>query len=251
MYRSLDLSYAEQRPDHSRYAYNISASYFTPAPSDIELDKAIANFAALGLNGVAGMSGPMGQYTNSNYLEDPYRDDGRVNEPLYPGVYAGSGYGQGSIVPPKAIDYPRSMINAPSRIDGSRVSSSRHHHGHSSRKSRHGGSSTTSSRYYQPVDETNSKAMVKYATSKASKSKSKSKHWDDEMSVVPEDSISQVSTRLSSRHGGDEMYEPRGRTRRRDGSVTVRGGMGSVGGVGGGKGFVEPDVYYTREVTPW
>lgn len=280
MYRSIDLAVSEQRPDHSRYAYNISASYFTPAPADVELDKAIAGFAALGLNGVAGMTGPLGQSSDARYLGDPYSEprnnEGRVYDRPYPGSYAGSMadgyYGQGSIAPPmrpspiKAIDYPRSMINGPSKIDGyggSRVSSSRHHH--SSRKSRHGGSSTAGSQYYQdlqPVDEfNNTKAMVKYATGKKSKSKSKRKRfdpaagdgaWDVYDDVEPEDSISQVSSRMSSRYGG-EGYEPSGRTRRRDGSVVSRStvvpgrGQYSMGG-GGGAG---EEFYYTREVTPW
>ncbi|KAF2173149.1 hypothetical protein M409DRAFT_17095 [Zasmidium cellare ATCC 36951] len=277
MYRSIDLSYSEQRPDHSRYAYNISASYFTPAPSDIELDKAIANFAALGLNGIGGMTGPLPNYSRG--LDDSYSHSGTggcAQDPPYQGVYAGSMadsyYGQGSVSPLKAIDYPRSVINNDSYA-GSRVSSSRHHP--SSQKSRYGGSSAAGSirPYYQtlpPIDD--SRALVKYATSKKSKSKSKSKTYqsrandydddDDDMSVLPEDSISQVSSseRMASRRG-DEMRE---RARRRDGSAVSRStvvpgrgmGMGAmVGGGGGsgvgGRGFVEPEVYYTREVTPW
>lgn len=284
MFRSIDLSYSEQRPDKSHYAYNISASYYTPAPVDIELDNAIANFAALGLNGVAGMTGPMGQFSNSGFLGDRQSQPstgGRIQDPPYAGCYTGSMadgyYGQGSIPPPtqpspvKAIDYARSVFNAPSNVDGyggSRVSSSRHYD--SSRKSRHGGSSAGgASRYYptfQPVEEVNdAKAMVKYATSKKSKSKSKSKHlsaagggggdsWDDYDDVEPEDSISQVSSRMSSRYGDERVYEPRGRTRRRDGSTfsrsTVVPGRGqfSMGGGGNGGGG---EFYYTKEVTPW
>lgn len=280
MFRSIDLSYSEQRPDRSRYAYNISASYYTPAPVDIELDNAIANFAALGLNGVAGMTGPMGHSSNSGFLGDPYSqpgNGGRVHDPPYAGYYAGrmadSYCGQGSIAPRmqpspvKAIDYPGSVLNAPSNIDGyggSRVSSSRHHK--FSSKSQTGGAS----RYYPPfqqVDEVNNaKAMVKYATSKKSKSNSKSKpehpsaaaggaDWDDYDDVEPEDSISQVSSRMSSRYADERAYEPRVRTRRRrDGSVmsrsTVVPGRGEYpmgGGSNGGGG----EFYYTKEVTPW
>lgn len=285
MFRSFDLSYSEQRPDNSRYAYSVSASYYTPAPADVELDKAIANFAALGLNGVASMTGPMGQFPNSGYLGEQYSqpsNGGRVQDPPYPGCYAGSMangyYGQGSIAPTmqpssvKAIDYPRSMINAPSNVDGysgSRVSSSRHHN--SSRRPRPGGSSTGgASQYYQDVQRVdelnNSKAMVKYAPSKKSKSKSKtkSKHlnaagggdaWDEFDDVEPEDSISQVSSRMSSRYSDDRGYDPRERTRRRDGSVmsrsTVVPGRGQYYSVrGGGNGGGE-DFYYTKEVTPW
>lgn len=245
MFRSIDLSYSEQRPDRSRYAYSVSASYFTPAQADVELDKAIEGFAAMGLNGLANITGQGGQYPYNNY----HSNGGRIQEPPYPGSYAGSMadsyYTQGGIAPPmtpnqmQAIDYPRNAIPPPSS-GGSRVSSSRSHH---QRRSRHASSSYYSN--FAPVDE---QALVKYK-----RKKSKASGWDegyDDGDVGPEDSISQVSSRMS------EVSERRGRTRRRDGSVVSRStvvpgrGQYSMGGGGGGS-FVEPEFYYTRDITPW
>lgn len=275
MFRSIDLSYSEQLPNRSRYAYNVSASYFTPAEVDVELDKAIENFAAMGLNGIAAITRQGGQYPH-----DPYQHSsaGRIQDAPYQGTYAGSNmadsyYSQNPQPPamqPKAIDYPRSI--APSHIDSriSRASSSKHHHPSSSssyyRKSQHaggGGSQYNPYQNLQHVDELNNrKALTRYVGGGKSK-KSKSRYgedgvWDD---VGPEDSISQVSTRVSSRREG---YERRGRTRRREASMVSRStvvprGVGGGGGgqqqqqylMGGGGGFVEPEFYYTRDITPW
>ena len=249
MYRSIDCSYTQCGPDRSRFSYSVSASVFEPTSEDIRLEKAIEDFAAMsmgigfGRGGRPAIGSRASTFSSGEQRAYPSSNYGRVQDAPYPGSYAGSIAGSTtSRLPhePKRIGYSRS-ITAPS-VMGSSCSTS-----YRSRQSRQ--TQDDYPNYAEPG------TLVRY-------SKPRDEVWDDAMSVGPEDSVSQVSSRTARRSDYVPRSERRGRTRRREDERSMFSRVTAVPvegyGRGGGRGGELYDVdeqgepeYYTRDITPW
>lgn len=241
MYSSLSYSLSGERPsDRSRFWISYSEANFRPAPSDLAIDQALEDFAALSLQSttrpsrrsIAGGS----QYTS-------YRAPNlNPQSTAYLVSYAGSNTSASTVT----CQQPLKMIGYPG--PGSTVSIR-------SRRTRQG--PIDQYRYAQPTTGSNyngeSKALTQYSH--------KGKRSRDPFSeVMPEDSISQVS--MSSRRSDFrdiDLTERRGRTRRREEERSTVVGRSDGRREGqdadeqcGGQGYGGAPAYYeTREVTPW
>lgn len=242
MYRSLEYSLSGERPDRSRFAINYSESTFQPSPSDLAIDQALEEFAAITLQGGTNSSR---RRIDSGSQYTSYRPSNLNPQPLpYATSYAPSKVGSSTVSrqpPLKMIAYPGPGSTVSTRSHRSRQAPIAQY--------QYAQPSVVASQYTRGL-----KALSRHS----GKSKRSQDPYDE---VGPEDSISQVSS--SSRRSGMremQMYEPpeserRGRTRRREDERSTVVGSGRYGGSeydgqGGGYG-VAPAYYETREVTPW
>jgi hypothetical protein len=248
MYRCIEYTISGERADRSRFAVSYSESTFHPAASDLAIDQALEDFAAMTLRCAART--PRGSmYGGSQHLS--YRPSNIMARPSTSYEHAGSRAGNSTTSrgpPLKMISYPgpRSTVSTRSR--------------HSLR------GAVVPYPYAQPSVISNAagsrhaggreEMLTQYSgTSKCSK-----ESYDE---LGPEDSISQVSSssRRSSRRETPlcalRTSERRGRTRRREHEkmTVVKSGPLMYAGpeyAGPGDGYGGARVHYeTREVTPW
>jgi hypothetical protein len=235
MYSSLAYSLSGERPDRSRFAINYSESTFRPAPSDLAIDQALEDFAALSLpKNPRPRRIPVddGQYTSYRPLDS--------NQPPLPyaSSYATNKTGTSTVSyqqqqPMKMIEYPR---------PGSKISTS-----YSRRQpvAKYQYADTSASQYTSPGPT----APSRHA-GKSSKRRQESLYSE----IGPEDSISQVSnsTRRSNRWAGGDEYDSQGRSAWRRGRTRRRESEYAGSEYGGQEyGGAAPVWYETREVTPW
>ncbi|CAK4034912.1 Hypothetical predicted protein [Lecanosticta acicola] len=254
---SFEYSRSGTLPDQSRYSYTYSASVWRPTPEDLDLGKAIEEFASLGFAPppppIATSSHRDGNSSiNRHDAKSRIASSGRVQDPILPGSYSGrySTAPSAAAAPaassssssrrpdrPAAVVAPRTIAIAaaaappplPSELER------RPPPRRCSRTSPHASSARA------PLMNED-RALVPYGGAREYGTTT-----DDAMTLGPEDSVSQVS---------------RSRPRRREGSVvsgqTIRFG-GEKKREGGAE--PEPEVYavdgkgdaicLTRDVTPW